>query len=286
MDIKWLKTFVVAAQYENFRKASEALFLTQPAVTKHIQRLEEFLQSPLFLREGKSVSLSAEGHRFYPIAKKIIAVYDEEMNNFEAWKAGYIKQLTIATAPQIASSILPTILKDFMLNEPQIEVFVNVVNSYEVANEIISGQADIGLTRIYTPHTSLKCELAFEEPVVLVASNLTTIEDEATLFQTFRLITHNHPVYWDDLLTEIKRFYPTIKTLKVNQIEVTKKFIEQGLGVSYLPYSMVEKEIKERLLKLIKPEKVALPISQTYIVTKAITPEATAFIKFFKEKTN
>lgn len=286
MEIKWIKTFVVAAQCENFRKASELLFLTQPAVTKHIQRLEEFLQCPLFIRQGKTVMLSAEGHRFLPIGKMMLDAYEEGMNHFEAWRAGYIKKLTIATAPQIASSILPVILKDFMANEPKIEVMVNVVNSYEVVDEIINGQADIGLTRIFSSHASVNCELAFEEPVVLVAPYANEIEEENKLFQTFRLITHNHPVYWDDLLVVVHRYYPWIQTLKVNQIEVTKKFIEQGLGVSYLPYSMVEKEIKDKLLKLIKPDKVATPTSQTFLLTKIVTPEALAFIQFFKEQTN
>ena len=53
MDIKWMKTFIVAAKYENFRKASEELFLTQPAITKHIKRLEEHLNIQLFERNGK-----------------------------------------------------------------------------------------------------------------------------------------------------------------------------------------------------------------------------------------
>lgn len=286
MEIKWLKTFVVAAQCENFRKASELLYLTQPAVTKHIQRLEEYLQIPLFIRQGKSVILSAEGLRFLSTAKKILAVYEEEMNRFEGWKAGYIKQFTIAVAPQIASSILPNILKEFMLREPKIEVLVNIVNSYAVAEEIIKGHADIGLTRNFTTHPSLTCELIFEEPVVLVAPNSSEIESEKDIFQTHRLITHNHPVYWEDLLEEIKRYYPSIKTMQVNQIEVTKKFISEGLGTSYLPYSIVEKEIKENLLKVIQPEKVSPPLSQTFIVTKAITPEALSFIEFFGEQIN
>lgn len=284
MEMKWLKTFVVAAEYENFRKASERLFLTQPAVTKHIQRLEEYLQGELFVRAGKIVLLSSEGHRFLPIAKKMLEEYEAGMMHFEAWRHGYVQQLTIATAPQIASSILPSILKEFMINNPKIEVLINVINSYEVLNDIVKGQADIGLTRTYSPQSSLQCEVAFEEPVVLVAPYCTDIEEEGKLFQAYRLITHNHPVYWDDLLREVKRYYPMIKTLKVNQIEVTKKFIEQGLGVSYLPYSMVEKEINVKLLKIVHSDRVSIPMSQTYIVTKVVTPEITAFIKFFKEQ--
>ncbi|GAA3317080.1 hypothetical protein GCM10020331_014880 [Ectobacillus funiculus] len=50
------KTFIVAAKYENFRKTSEELFLTQPAVTKHIKRLEEELHVELFERTKKKIS--------------------------------------------------------------------------------------------------------------------------------------------------------------------------------------------------------------------------------------
>ena len=283
MDIKWLKTFIVAAAHENFRKASEVLYVTQPAVTNHIKRLEDYVQTELFVREGKMVILSAAGVRFLPIAKSIVAEYERGITAFESWKQGYAQQLTIAVAPQIASSILPAILKDFMRYAPEIEVLIHVVNSYEVIEEMAKGQGDIGLTRTYTPQTSVKCAVAFEEPVVFVAPYHVEEESEGALLRTYRLITHNHPVYWDDLLVEVKRFYPAVQTLKVNQIEVTKRFIEQGLGISYLPYSMVEKELQARTLKMIVPDKVTLPISQTYIVTKVMTPEAATFIDFLKE---
>lgn len=55
MEIKWLKTFVVAAKYENLRKASEELYVTQPAVTKHIKRLENELHVELFERKGRAL---------------------------------------------------------------------------------------------------------------------------------------------------------------------------------------------------------------------------------------
>lgn len=283
MNIKWLKTFIVTAQHENFRKASEILFLTQPAVSKHIQRLEDYLQCSLFSRKGKQVLLNAEGHRFLPIAQKILKEYEIGLHHFEAWQCGYTKQLSIAVAPQIASSILPAILKDFMIKESKIEILIDVVNSYEVVQKIVEGKADIGLTCTYPSQSNLKSEIVLEEPVVLVAPYDTQIEHEKNLFEQYRLITHNHPVYWDDLLLEIMHVYPMIKTLKVNQIEVSKKFIEKGLGVSYLPYSMVEKEIAEHLLKVIPPAEIETPISHTYLVTKISTSEMETFINFFKD---
>lgn len=70
VDIKWLKTFVVAAGFENFRKASEELYLTQPAISKHIKRLEEHLQIDLFERSGKKVILTDAGHHFLPFCRR------------------------------------------------------------------------------------------------------------------------------------------------------------------------------------------------------------------------
>lgn len=283
METKWLQTFIVAAACENFRMASEFLYVTQPAVTNHVKRLEDYLQVALFVREGKRVTLSAAGVHFLPIARSIVAEVERGLSTFDAWKQGYTQQLTIAAAPQIASSILPAMLKDFMEQAPEIELLVHVINSYEVIAEVAKGQAHIGLTRTYTPQASVTCEVMFEEPVVLVAPADVAVEQEAEILRHYRLITDNHPVYWDDLLVEVKCFYPAVKTLKVNQVEVTKRFIEQGLGVSYLPYSMVEKEVEARMMKLIAPKQVTLPISQTYVVTKVVTPEVAKFLAFLKE---
>ena len=284
MEIKWIETFIVAAKNENFRKAAEELYLTQPAVTKHIQRLEERLQVDLFIREGKSIRLSAAGHKYLPHAKAMLAEYENGLAAFASWKQGYHQKLTIAAAPQIASSILPSILNDFMNQFPEIEVLINVVNSYEVLNEVQVGNADVGLTRIYSPHMNMECEVVFQEPVVLVAPYQIKEDNESDILLKYRLITHNHPVYWDDLLIDINRHYEVTKTFKVNQIEVTKRFIEQGLGVSYLPHSMVKKELQQQAMKMVTPDKIALPVSQTYLCTKVKTNEVEVFIHFFKKE--
>lgn len=283
MEIKWLKTFIVAAEYENFRQASELLYMTQPAVTNHIKRLEASMQAELFVREGKAVTLSAAGVRFLPIARSIVAEVERGLTLFESWRQGYAQQLTIAAAPQIASSILPALLKKFMQHAPAVEVLIHVVNSYEVIEEVAKGQADVGLTRSFTPQASVTCAVAFEEPVVLVVP-YDAAEQEAEVLAAYRLITHNHPVYWDDLLRAIYRAYRAVQTVKVNQIEVTKRFIEQGLGISYLPLSMIEKELQARTLKVVPSQLIQPPISQTYVVTKVEAPEVKMFTQFLMEQ--
>lgn len=284
MDIKWLKTFTVAAKYENFRQASEELFLTQPAITKHIKRLEENLNIRLFNRMGKNVSLSPAGYKFLPFALEMIEQYEKRLEEFEAWKQGYNRKLMIATAPQIASSILPSILRKFIDENPDIEVIINVIKSYDIGEEISSGKADLGLTRIWPVQTNVNTEMVHKEPVILVGPQKSTLLNEEWVLHKYRLLTHNHPEYWDGLLTDIKRHYPTIRTMTVNQVEITKRFIEEGLGVSFLPLTMVKDEINNNKMVQISPDKINLPTSSTYVVTKVETNEVVAFIKFFKDE--
>ncbi|MGJ7921268.1 LysR family transcriptional regulator [Neobacillus sp. LXY-4] len=283
MDIKWLKTFITAAKYENFRQASEELFLTQPAITKHIKRLESQLNIELFTRAGKTVTLTAAGLKFLPYAIEIIEKYEQRLEDFNLWKQGYNRKLIIASAPQIASAILPSLLRKFMNENPDIEVIINIVQSFDIGEEISSGRADLGLSRIQPVQTNINSVIVHEEPVILVGSSENGVHlDEKTALNKFRLITHNHPEYWDELLPIIKSHYPAIQSMAVNQVEITKRFIEEGLGVSYLPMMMVKEEIKVGKLVEIHSDKITLPVSATYVVTKVETAEMKTFLRFLK----
>ncbi|WP_147533872.1 LysR family transcriptional regulator [Bacillus marasmi] len=280
MEINWLKTFVVAARYENFRQTAEELFLTQPAITKHIRRLEEELNTDLFHRQGKSVVLTPAGHRFLPYAQGIISKYDESFEDFEAWKQGYNRKLTIASAPQIASSILPSLLQTFIAENRDIEVMINIQQSYDIGGEISTGRADIGLSRLAPSQKNIYSERIHEEPVIFVGPYDGQFLTEKTALERYRLITHNHPDYWDDLLIDIQHAYPTVRMMAVKSVEISKKFIEAGLGVSFLPMTMVEEEIRLGKLVEIPSLNIKTPKSATYVVTKVKTEETQSFLQF------
>lgn len=284
MDIKWMKTFVSTAKYENFRKASEELFLTQPAVTKHIKKLEEHLNTQLFDRVGNKVTLTPAGQHFYSYAREFLKKYEEGMEEFEAWKQGYNRKLIIASAPQIASSFLPSIVRHFIDEHPNIEVMINILNSYEIGEELSTGRADIGLSRLFPIQTNINVNIVHKEPVILVGPNEASNVDEQTAMHKYRLITHNHPDYWNQLLNNIKKHYPTVRTMKVNQVEVTKRFIEEGLGISYLPMTVIKDEITMNRLVEIKSDKITLPVSNTYVLTKVESEEVSAFTNFLEKK--
>ncbi len=286
MDIKWLKTFITAAKYENLRRASEDLFLTQPALSKHIKKLESYVNTKLFDRVGKNITLTPAGYQFLSYAKEIVAKYDKGMDEFEAWKQGYNRKLTIAVAPQIASSVLPGILRGFIDEYPDIEIIVNIVNSFKIGEQLLLGQAEIGISRMEPVQKNLSYNVIHKDPVILVAPyrNNEKAPVEGEIFKQYRVLTNNHPTYWSNLLTEIKRSYPLIRTMPVTQIEISKRFIEEGLGVSYLPLSMVREELQQQTMIEIKHDRVQPTASFTYVVTKIETPEVQLFTSYLKQE--
>ncbi|MDQ0221282.1 LysR family transcriptional repressor of citA [Peribacillus cavernae] len=286
--MKWIKTFVIAAKYENFRMASEKLFISQPSVTVHIKLLENYIGSRLFERIGRKVVLTEEGRRFLPHAQKILSVHSEGMTDLENFKQGFSRKLTIAISPLIAASIMPFILRNYMHDYPQISIDIQVLESKDVLASVLSGEADCGLSRMNVTHTDLTCLPLYEDPVILVAphdgwdsENSPPIDIEE-LFSTYRIMSHNHPEYWDHLLLDIKRNYPEIRTMVVSQVHVTKKFIEEGLGISFLPISTVRRELMEGRLLEVRNHSIALPSSHSYFVTKYDHSEGRQFFKFLK----
>ncbi|WP_203362974.1 LysR family transcriptional regulator [Bacillus sp. REN10] len=279
MEMKWIRTFISAANYENFRQASDELFLTQPAVSKHIQRLEQHLDIKLFDRVGKHVVLTAGGVKFLPIAKKWMTVYEEGIEEMEAWKKGVHRMMKIAVAPQIAASMLPPVLSRFMAAHPEIEVVIDVVRSFDIGKKVRSGQADIGLSRMEPWETGIHYRVIHRDSVVLVAPYHSAQHSmtEVEALGTYRLLTENHPTYWEELLPAIRQVVPAVRTLPVTQMDVTKRLIEQGLGLSYLPLSMVKEEIERQTLMTIPSVQINPPDSLTYFITKTHTEEVAKF---------
>src|SRR6195952_4965810 len=115
-----LKVFYAVAQRLSFTKAAAELFITQPAVTKHIKELEHQLNVQLFRRNGNSIVLTAAGKILTQYAEKIFQTYTElenelaQLNNMEAGT------LHIGASTTLAQTILPKLLAMFKKTYPAV----------------------------------------------------------------------------------------------------------------------------------------------------------------------
>ncbi|WP_096187190.1 LysR family transcriptional regulator [Evansella halocellulosilytica] len=289
MNVNWIRTFVTAAKYENFYQTSEALYLSQPTVTVHIKQLEKELGVPLFIRKGRNVALSSYGREFLQHAHAMMETLDDGVTHIERMRQGYNKTLTIAVSPLIASTYLPYWIKKFMKLHREVEVIVRVMESTFISEEVAQGLADLGLSRMESRVLGLTCEKIYEEPVKIVAphdggdlESSPPIELDDMIYREV-LLTHNHPEYWDTLLIELKSLYRTMRTMKVSQVHVTKRFIEEGIGFSILPRSTVKRELAEGRLLEVEEKNLSLPKAATYVMSKHESEETSDFINNVKE---
>ncbi|WP_257352013.1 LysR family transcriptional regulator [Pseudalkalibacillus decolorationis] len=286
MQINWLRTFIVAAECENFRLASEKLFISQPTVTVHIHHLEQVLGIKLFEKNGRNIELTPAGKHYIYHAKKVVQGYNQGLQSLSSWQQGYDRKLTLAVSPLIASSILSYIVKRFMERFPQIEVVVQVYESQEIGNKVMLGDANLGISRIKPIQPELTCEALYEDPVILIAQHDGGDPESSPpielndLLRNDVLLTHNHPLYWDDLLTGVRSIYPHLRTMVVSQVHVTKRFIEEGIGFSFLPRSSVRRELLEGRVLEVHTQDVRLPMTYTYLVQKDQSEEVQQFIEF------
>lgn len=286
MELSWLMTFLTAAEIGNFRKTAEVLYISQPSVTVHIKLLEKELGVRLFVREGRKVILTEEGKRYAKHAQSVIDVYKSGLEDLQSFSQGYNAKLTIAISPLIADTILPYVLKKYMKEYPMIEIDVRVIESVHVEEAIMKEEVDIGLSCLPSKFNNLKSHPLYQDHIVLVCahdgkdSEMAESFDVADILSTNHLFTHNHPGYWDSLCRFISLKYPKTKMMKVSQVHITKRFIIEGLGVSFLPQSTVRRELLEGSLLEVYPTEIPLPDVNMYAVYQRDSELLKGFLQY------
>jgi LysR family transcriptional regulator, transcriptional activator of the cysJI operon len=140
-----LKVFYTVAQRLSFTKAASELFVTQPAVTKHIKELEQKLNVQLFKRNGNNISLTAAGAIMLRYAEKIFQTYSEletdlaQLSNIEAGS------LHIGASTTVAQTILPKLLALFKKAYPAISFTFSQGNTDFITQQVLAEKIDIAI---------------------------------------------------------------------------------------------------------------------------------------------
>jgi|GEM_PF-136884 len=268
LDLRHLRSFVAVAEQLHFRRAAERLFLSQPTVTAHIQALEREAAAELFARGGGRVRLAPAGERLLPYARRMLALEAEAGLEIRAWRLRFDERLRIAASIFVAGSALPPALGRLLAERPRVDVALRTAFSAEVVAAVAGLEADLGLSRVAPAGEGGAGRRLMAEPVVAVAPAAWGDVSLADALDAHPLLTHNHPGYWDRLLAHLQAFGLPVRPMEVRQVEVTKRLIEEGLGLSFLPRSAVAADLgPRRALREVPPcAGLQLPEAGTWAV--------------------
>lgn len=170
-----LKVFQTVALRLSFTQAARELFISQPAVTRHINELEKNIGRPLFNRHGNNISLTTEGALMLVFANKIIAGYeqlDQELNRLQETVSG---QLHIGASTTVAQYVLPKILAQFRMAYPQIQLSLVNDNTSNIETLVLERKIDIGVIEGNARNPLLHYDPFVKDEIVLATRTANTI---------------------------------------------------------------------------------------------------------------
>ncbi|MCG8566556.1 MAG: LysR family transcriptional regulator [Desulfobacterales bacterium] len=254
MNIDHLRSFFMVAKVGNFTKAARELFLTQPAVSQHIQALEHFYNTVLFDRTGRKIMLTRQGEMLFEQTEALLDQFKEIETLFQGLNSMSRGRLDIATSAVVGTYMLPKIVGRYNAAYPDIEMELKAGNTHQVTNLVLEGQVDFGFAAgPASQYPELETDIIHVEKMVAV----TAPENPLAKLETVHLEDFGRtPFISREQGTQTRQFVrnwlarstagdkPQIKFIELENVETVKRVVEEGFGISVIPESAVQREIE------------------------------------------
>jgi len=164
-----LKMFTWTAALGNVSRASEALHISQPALTRALQEFENQIGTPLFHRTTRRLMLTDAGVRFLPVAQRLLREMEDAIAELNPASEGPRGTVVLATGAAFGCTVLPGALKDLRARHPGIRVRLVEDHSTGICERVARAEADVGIGSPLGDTSGLHCEPLLSAPIGLLA---------------------------------------------------------------------------------------------------------------------
>ncbi len=284
-----LHIFSIVAHKKSITKASEVLYMTQPAVSIQLKQLQDQIGLPLFEFIGKQMHLTEAGEKLiecYNDLSGSLERLETEMDSLKGMKTGSLSVSVVSTGKYF----MPYILGQFRLKYPQIKIKLEVTNRLLVKNHLMENITDFGVYSV--PDQSFKTEnLGFlDNPLVLIAppnspyKKAKSFKDLNGAPFIMREIGSGTRLVLEDVF-EQNSITPEI-VMELATTEAVKQAVMAGFGISLVSKYAIRQEIKTKALTVLELKDLDLKTqwSLLWVAGKQLSPAARAFKDFLVQK--
>ena len=184
-----LKVFQSVAKNLSFTKASQELFVSQPAITKHIQELETCYQVRLFERQGNKIMLTDAGKLLLEHSERIMDDYKRLEYEMHLLHNEYIGELKLGASTTIAQYVVPPMLGNFISKFPQVNLSLLNGNSREIEMALQEHRIELGLVEgiLRLPNLRYTSFMKDELVAVVHAKSKLSLSDEITPEELYQI---------------------------------------------------------------------------------------------------
>jgi DNA-binding transcriptional LysR family regulator len=266
MDFR-LKVFFTVANRLSFTKAAKELFITQPAISKHIQELEEQYKIKLFDRNGSKISLTIAGELLMKHTKNIFEIYREIDFDLSALidKQGGLLRLGASTT--ISQYIIPPLLARFHQKLQEVKVNLLNGNTEQIENALLNKEIEIGIVEGQSKNQSIKyIEFLKDELVLVCKSNNPLIHKEQLTKDDLKNMQFLMREQGSGTLEVIEH---ALKAIDINFSQLTiqmqlgstesiKSYLMNSDCVAFISIHAIQKELKNNELVIIDIDNLVL----------------------------
>ncbi len=244
MTITQLYYVLAVAENQNFTKAAEKCFVTQPTLSMQIQKLEDQLDVLIFDRSKKPIELTDIGRKIVTQARNIVNESYRIQDIVDQQKGFIGGEFKLGIIPTVMPTLLPMFLKNFIKKHPKIKLKIEELTTEEIITRIKDGHLDAAIAATPLEDESIKERVLYFEPFVgyipkghrLHANKKIDVSD---LDINDMLLLEDGHCFRDGVINLCKAFKSHSDDqfqLESGSIETLIKLSNEGLGMTLLPY--------------------------------------------------
>ena len=289
MNFDYLEGFLEVAKVRNFSRAATILYRTQPTLSQQIQRLEKEFGGKLFDREYKAVRLTQAGSTLRRYAEEMLSLRSEALDAITQIKDHPSGNLRIGTNDATCLYVLPNALAGFRRFYPKVQVNIYRNFSHKIVEKLQEGMLEIGIVSLPRNVKGLEVIPIFSaELKVLLPPDHPLVDrkeitpEEISFYPLLLPKTGRSRKMIEDLLRPYKKSLQV--SMELASVEIIKKYVSAGIGISLLPEAFAQAEVAAGTLKLvsIQGKKLSRELGLVYGRASPITPPAKAFLDIVK----
>ena len=261
IDLNLYKIFYIVATTGNITKASEKLYISQPAVTKSIKQLENSLGGALFIRTKKGVTLTEEGKVLLKYVKNILDEAKNAENKFNSLIKLEEGKIHIGASATVSKHFLMPYLEEFHRLYPNIDIEITNELTTNLVKGLRNGYIDFLVTNLpMKEYMDLDIKVCAKLHDSFACSNK-YLQDEKRVYKLeeilkHKIITQKEPSNTRAFLNQYMQnnsieFHPDIEIVSYNLVV---EFIKAGFGIGYVTKEFIKQEIKNKEIYEIKVE--------------------------------
>ncbi|MFN2423973.1 MAG: LysR family transcriptional regulator [Cryomorphaceae bacterium] len=277
-----LQVFLSVVNEKSVTRASEALFMTQPAVSIQLKNFQEQFEIPLYEIIGRQLYITDFGEEIAEIARRVIDELDNINYKTQAFKGMVTGKLTISSA-STGKYVIPYFLSGFISSHPGIDLALDVTNKTKVVKSLKQNETDFAFVSVPPDNFDIEEELLIDNKLYLIGNEPRRQKQKALIYREEGSATR----------LSMEKYFGTEKAKERKKIELTsneavKQAVLAGLGNSVMPLIGIRNEILNGQLHIL-PAK-GLPIVTKWRLIwlrgKRLSPAAQAFLEYIRANRN